>query len=213
MCVLLSIRFTTVTESTQTPARVPALIDAQHLQHEANDDHCADQVHDRTHEPSLLSEWLAALSCGWCRGPIGLRRPGSGPSHGQLPAVPRSPWSLDYAKPDPAARRGARGGPRSVESGGWLGCGGKISAETSRGNARYIGASPIGRRGGIAQRGRVRPSFLRRDSRVVGLRPSSAAAPPGPRGPSPPTPGRWSCRWRPRRPGRGCSRRSPGHPP
>jgi hypothetical protein len=57
--------------------------------------------------------------------------------------VPRCP--LEYSKPDPAARRGARRGLSSVESRGWLGCGGGIPADVQAGTLRYLGPAPIDR--------------------------------------------------------------------
>ena len=49
--------------------------------------------------------------------------------------------------------RVARGGCSPVESRGWMGCGGGISADGPAGNARYIGAAPISRMSRGAQRG------------------------------------------------------------
>ena len=52
---------------------------------------------------------------------------------------------LEYAKPDRAALRGARRGLSSVESRGWLGCGGGIPADVQAGTLRYLGPAPIDR--------------------------------------------------------------------
>ena len=58
---------------------------------------------------------------------------------------------------------------------------GNISTGTPAGTARDFGAAPRGRRGRGAQRDRWGPSFLMRDSRMVGLRPQ---------------PGRWGSNFR-----------------
>ena len=64
---------------------------------------------------------------------------------------------------------------------GWVGREGNHAGENLPGPPEISeNLRPVGW-GGAAQRGRERPSFLMRDSRVVGLRPSSAAVPAGPR--------------------------------
>jgi hypothetical protein len=85
---------TLVNRGRSRPAR--SLIDANHLQHEDNDDDCADQVNDRAHVKSLLSEWLAAIRglmvpCG--SGRVVPRLSGSCrvPSPGLIPAALRPP--------------------------------------------------------------------------------------------------------------------------
>ena len=82
------------------PAQVRALIDAQHLQHDANDDDRADQVHDRVHGTSLLSDWLAVLSGDWCLGLVAEWPVARGV------VSPGVPWSMQ-SQIQPA-RRGAR---------------------------------------------------------------------------------------------------------
>jgi hypothetical protein len=68
------------------------------------------------------------------------------------------------------SNHGIRALPRRA-LGGWI----DGKRPKSRSGSEILGA------GAAAQRGRWSPSFLMRDSRVVGLRPSSVAAPAGPR--------------------------------
>jgi len=84
-----------------TPTQIRALIDAQHLQRNANDDDRTDQVHDRVHGTSLLSDWIAALSGDWCRGLVDRRGPGA-----RGAVSPRAPWSMQSQIQ--SARWGAR---------------------------------------------------------------------------------------------------------
>jgi len=79
------------------------LIEAHHLQHHDNDDHRADQVHDRIHVTSLPSGWLAAfcvltVPCG--SGQVVPRLQGSCgvPSPDPFPAAPRTPASSGVCK-------------------------------------------------------------------------------------------------------------------
>jgi hypothetical protein len=72
------------------------LIEAHHLQHDDNDDHRADQVHDRVHVTSLPSGWLAAfcvLMVPYHSGQVVPRLPGSCgvPAPDPIPAAPRTP--------------------------------------------------------------------------------------------------------------------------
>lgn len=73
------------------------------------------------------------------------------------------------------ARPWARRGVRPVDARGCTRSRGGLADEAPAETARDLGESPTGRMGSGTQRERWRPSFLMRDSRVVGLRPSSAA--------------------------------------
>jgi hypothetical protein len=72
------------------------LIETHQLQHDDNDDHRADQVHDRVHVTSLPSGWLAAfcvLMVPYHSGQVVPRLPGSCgvPAPDPIPAAPRTP--------------------------------------------------------------------------------------------------------------------------